>query len=590
MATHGAAARPALPGDAVQILPSGWLWTTIGELAQVNPGHARVQDLPNDLPVTFVPMAAVEAEQGTIAAPVERALSAVRRGFTPFVEADVIWAKITPCMENGKAAVARGLKNGLGFGSTEFHVLRSEPGILPEWLFHFVRQASFRESAKRSFVGAVGQQRVPASFIRVYPIPLAPTAEQHRIVAEIEKHLTRLGTAVTALKRAQTNLRRYRASVLKAACEGRLVPQDPNDEPASELLKRILADRRARWEAEQQKERLGRSNPWTGDGWKRRYQEATGVDSTCLAELPSGWVWATLSQLSWDAGYGTSQRCDYGVAGPPVLRIPNVSGGKIDTTDLKRAVHADGFDADESVRPDDLLVIRTNGSKELIGRSALVRDDMSEPHFYASYLIRFRLVGLAGVASWVATLWDAPVVREQVVRGAATTAGQYNVNLASLSGLAIPLAPLAEQQRIVNEVKRRLSVTKELDAVVEANLKRAERLRQSILKRAFEGRLVPQDPADEQASVLLERGKPNPPAPFPAREGGARRGSLNLVGADQIPASFPAGEGGARQESLNLLGADQIPASFPAREGGGQERTGGKKGRRRGASRGRGGD
>ena len=130
---------------------------------------------------------------------------------------------------------------------------------------------------------------------------------------------------------------------------------------------------------------------------------------------------------------------------------------------------------------------------------------MERAHFYASYLIRFRLVGGVKVGNWIAAIWDCDQNRKWIEREAATSAGQYNISLSKLYRLLLPIAPENEQTRIVAEVERRLSVIDELEMQVEANLKRAERLRQAILKRAFEGKLVPQDPNDEPASMLLER-------------------------------------------------------------------------------------
>lgn len=224
-------------------LPRGWVWTSLGEISEVNPRDSQVRELPDDMPVTFLPMAAIDAARGVITEREDRALSQVRKGFTSFRNGDVLLAKITPSMQNGKATIAADLKNGIGFGSTEFHVLRPEQGVSSQWVFYFVRQERFRADAKANFTGTAGQLRVPSGFMIAYPIPLAPLPEQRRIAAEIEKQFTRLDAGVAALKRVQAALKRYKAAVLKAACEGRLVPQDPNDEPASVLLERIRADR-----------------------------------------------------------------------------------------------------------------------------------------------------------------------------------------------------------------------------------------------------------------------------------------------------------------------------------------------------------
>ena len=127
-------------------------------------------------------MAAVDEQLGVITACEDRPLAEVSKGYTSFEVGDVLFAKITPCMENGKVAVARRLTNGVGRGSTEFYVLRPDNQVLGEYVYHFVRQGWFRDEAKRSFTGTAGQQRVPKSFMENVPIPLPSLDEQRRIV------------------------------------------------------------------------------------------------------------------------------------------------------------------------------------------------------------------------------------------------------------------------------------------------------------------------------------------------------------------------------------------------------------------------
>jgi type I restriction enzyme, S subunit len=146
-------------------LAEGWVRIKLPEVCALNPPKPPPASLPADASVSFVPMPAVDAEEGAIVNPVPRAFSEVRKGFTAFRDGDVIMAKITPCMENGKAAIARGLLNGLGFGSTEFHVLRSTGTVLPEYVYYFIRQESFRRSAEQDMTGSVGQKRVPGTFL-----------------------------------------------------------------------------------------------------------------------------------------------------------------------------------------------------------------------------------------------------------------------------------------------------------------------------------------------------------------------------------------------------------------------------------------
>lgn len=154
----------------------------LGDVCEVNPRLPREHDLKDDSEVTFVPMAAVSEVSGAIESAAIRRYADVKKGYTPFADGDVLFAKITPCMENGKAALASGLAGGRGFGSTEFHVLRARGSVLPEWIYYFVRREPFRREAKRNFTGTAGQQRVPASFLQDTPVPVPSLDEQRRIV------------------------------------------------------------------------------------------------------------------------------------------------------------------------------------------------------------------------------------------------------------------------------------------------------------------------------------------------------------------------------------------------------------------------
>lgn len=466
-------------------LPSGWASATTGKIASLNP---RNLDVPphDDEEVSFVPMAAVEAGTGRLDASHSRVWSDVRSGFTRFQEDDVLFAKITPSMENGKCAIASGLIGRRGAGSTEFHVLRSNGAVLPKLLVQFLLQESVRREARGSMKGVAGQLRVPSGFLENIAFPLPPLPEQHRIVQEIETQLTRLDAAVAALERAQANLKRYRAAVLRAACEGRLVATESElaraagreYEPADVLLVRILKERRA------------------------KRGEPPVPDASALPELPEGWVWATVDQVSLQVQYGTSAKTNEDGEGVPVLRMGNIVDGRLETGELKFLPPEHHEFPDLLLSHGDLLFNRTN-SAELVGKSAVYKGQPA-PCSFASYLIRVRPA--AGFApdflayylnSSHGRAWIRSVVSQQV--------GQANVNGSKLRALRIPLPPGAEQRRIVAEMERRLSVIEELETSLDHCVKRADRLRQSILKRAFEGKLVPQDPNDEPASVLLER-------------------------------------------------------------------------------------
>lgn len=168
-------------------LPPGWRWARLGEVCGINPRRPQGFRRRPEAPTTFVPMSAVEHERGIVDAPETRPYQEVARGYTYFQEGDVLFAKITPCMQNGKAAIAAGLLDGIGFGSTEFHVLRPSSAVRAEWVHFFVRRPRFRDEAARHFTGTVGHQRVPDEFLSTSLIPVPPPDEQQRIAARLSE-------------------------------------------------------------------------------------------------------------------------------------------------------------------------------------------------------------------------------------------------------------------------------------------------------------------------------------------------------------------------------------------------------------------
>lgn len=473
-----------------ETLPPGWVWTTIGQVAKVNLRNPAIRDLPPDTIITFVPMAAVDADSGTIADPKEIKLSDVKPGLTLFSEGDVIFAKITPCMENGKSAIARNVKNRFGVGSTEFHVLTPEPNVTAEWIYHFIRQQEFREKAKANFSGTAGQLRVKAEFLFNSPFPLAPLPEQRRIVAAIETHFSRLDAAVAKLKRIQANLKRYRAAVLKAACEGRLVTQDPGDEPADQLLARILAERRRQWQAAN----LG-----------KKYTEPVAPQTDDLPPLPSGWVWTTLDAISQvRTGVAKGRKFEDQIPiSMPYLRVANVQDGFLDLSEVKTIEIRPNEVERYRLLPGDIL-FNEGGDRDKLGRGAIWNGELQDC-IHQNHVFAVRLGTKEIVAKWINLVRQLSYARDYFWKLASQTTNLASINSSNLRGLPIPLAPQSEQTRIVAEVEQRLSVIDAMEKSVTADLQRAARLRQAILKRAFSGRLVAQTPTDEPASRLLER-------------------------------------------------------------------------------------
>jgi type I restriction enzyme S subunit len=168
------------------LLRRGWEIKRLDEVCEINPSRKEVASLPDGLDVSFVPMAAV-SEDGRLLEAKTKKVGEVRKGFPHFKEKDVLVAKITPCFENGKRWLASSLTNGVGFGSTEFHVLRAIAGVLPEWIYYAVSLPEFRRDGQRRMTGTAGQKRVPSSFLGGYMIPVPPPAVQEEIVAVLQR-------------------------------------------------------------------------------------------------------------------------------------------------------------------------------------------------------------------------------------------------------------------------------------------------------------------------------------------------------------------------------------------------------------------
>lgn len=381
-------------------------------------------------------------------------------------------------------------------------------GIDPNYVMYGLRAFEHEILHSATKTGTTVQSIVFPELLQ-FKLPLAPLAEQRRIVAEIEKHFTRLDAAVAALERARANLKRYRAAVLKAACEGRLVPTEAelaraegrDYETGEQLLQRILQERRAKWEAEELAKLRAKGKEPKDDRWKAKYQEPAAPDTSHLPELPEGWCYVAVGQLASVETGATPLRSNaaYYSGGT----IPWVTSGALNRPYIldaeERITELALAETNAKVFPAGTLLIAMYGEGRTRGKVSELRIDAATNQACAALM----LDGLATRSRPYVKLFF--VHNYEALRRLSSGGVQPNLNLSVIRQTVIPLPPLAEQQRIVAEVERRLSVVEELERQVEASLKRAARLRQAILRRAFAGKLVPQDPNDEPASVLLER-------------------------------------------------------------------------------------
>lgn len=217
-----------------------WEYVELGNICKVNPKKIDTTDLSDDLEVSFFPMSALSEIYGEITEPQTRQLKEVRTGYTNFSEGDVVFAKITPCMENGKSAVIGKLVNDIGFGTTEFYVLRCGPKLYNFYLYHLLRDKHFRDEAKAVMTGAVGQQRVPKSFLEKYILHLPSVPEQKEIAQRLDETFAREIKISGIAESVLTQIDYIKKSILSRAFRGELGTNDPAEESAEELLKTVL--------------------------------------------------------------------------------------------------------------------------------------------------------------------------------------------------------------------------------------------------------------------------------------------------------------------------------------------------------------
>lgn len=398
------------------------------------------------------------------------------------------------------------------------------------WLNAFVSSFEYRTQAAAASAG-IGRSNINAKSIGRIRLRLPPLPEQRRIVEALESYFTRLDDAVATLERVQRNLKRYRASVLKAAVEGRLVPTEAelaraegrDYEPASVLLERILAERRRRWEEAELAKMEAKGKVPKDDGWKGKYTEPVAPDTTELPELPEGWCWASIEQLSDRITKGTTPTSlgfDYVDAGEVrFVRVESLRDRHID-----HAVPSAFIDqtthralARSQLRSGDLLYSIAG----TLGRIGLVSEfDTPANTNQALAIIR-------GATEYVLDRFILCVLEsdygQRLVLERGRGGAMQNLSLADVGSIPVPLAPTSEQERVALAADRALSLGADVDGNVRATIVRCTRERQSILKWAFEGRLVAQDPTDEPASALLERIQAEREATAPAKKSSAPR-------------------------------------------------------------------
>jgi type I restriction enzyme, S subunit len=444
--------------------PEGWTAARLGDVCEVNPRKPPADLLGKHAPVTFIPMAAVDEIAGAITRRETRPYGDVRKGYTAFAEGDVILAKITPCFENGKAAIATDLENDIGFGSSEFHVLRPLGGVIAKYIYQYLRQPRFREEAANHMTGTAGQERVSVEYVRDHELPVPPTTEQWRIIEKLEALLTRVSAARERLERVPRLLKRFRQAVLAAACEGRLTEGWREASPTS-----LASD--------------GALHDWT---------------TTTLGELTS---LVTSGSRGW-AQY-------YADAGPLFIRAQDINADELRLDDVAHVRPPRGSEgARTRVKQHDLLVTITGAN---VTKTAFVREPISEA--YVSQHVALVRLHEPALDSWVHLWLLSPAHGRKQLLEYAYGAGKPGLNLDNVRDVTLAVPPDGEREEIVRRIQSLFSLADAIERRVTAALVRAEKLPQAILSRAFAGELVPTEAelarsegrSYETAEELLER-------------------------------------------------------------------------------------
>jgi type I restriction enzyme, S subunit len=434
----------------VSELPDSWAMGTISDLVDVAPkSHCTDSTV-----VGFVPMNRMGKTFRDIPTFETRKWSEVKKGYTHFADGDVLVARITPCFENGKAGIARGLPNGLGAGSTEYVVLRPKVGVATsEYVLARLKTDEFLFAGARAMTGAVGQQRVPKSVIESYPVPIAPFPEQQRISLKLTALLADVDACRERLDRVPQILKKFREAVLEAAVSGRLTEE-----------------------------------------W--RIAQAIDLDAWSTASVES------LCTTTFDGPFGSHLKSsDYSDSGIRVVRLENIGHlqfrGELQTfvTRTKyRKLQKHALLKDDVVFSSFVdEVVRVCLIPESLGPAINKADcfclrisaDKASPKFVA-----YRLATPTTYSDFAA-----------MVRGVT----RPRVNISHLKKYEIAVPPIGEQIEIVRRVDNLFEIADSLQRRYLDTVKQVEKLTPSVLAKAFRGELVPQDPNDEPAGEMLER-------------------------------------------------------------------------------------
>ncbi|MEI7910839.1 MAG: restriction endonuclease subunit S [Verrucomicrobiota bacterium] len=482
---------PITNDQAPFVVPPSWAWTRLGEVGDWGSGSTPPRG-NHELYGGNIPwLKSGELNDNQSLSGSEESVTelALKTGsFRRNIPGDVLLAMYGATI--GKVAILAepAVTNQAVCGCTPFK------GVINRYLITYLisQRANFHSASEGG-----AQPNISKIKIVGFPFPLPPLAEQKRIVAKVDElmalcdrldaqqqeratrhaDLARASLARFAAAPTPANLhflfhKSYtitpadlRKSILTLAVQGKLVPQDPNDEPANRLIDRILKLRQKFAQGQRAKvvKRL-------------RILDSTSFDHN----IPDLWTWCRLGELVLDFRYGTSRKCARNASGVPVLRIPNIQSGRIDSTDLKFTDMPPSEFNELRLQKGDVLLVRSNGSESLVGRSAVASVE-DERFAYAGYLVRARIPQKEIFSPYLHLALSTPSVRNQIESPIRTTSGVKNINTTELSNLVLSLPPLAEQRRIVVKVDQLMALVDELETQIAASRATANNLLEALV-------------------------------------------------------------------------------------------------------------
>ncbi|WP_455256982.1 restriction endonuclease subunit S [Peptoniphilus asaccharolyticus] len=424
-------------------VPDSWAWSRFSSAFVVNPRNS----LPDDTEVSFIPMLLIQEGYANNHTSEEKIWGKVKSGFTHFAENDIGVAKITPCFENKKSVVFKNLKNGFGAGTTELHIIRSINGsIYPEYVLWNIKTDAFITNGVNAFSGAVGQKRIGKNFIEKSLIPIAPTSEQKRIVECISIAFERIDEIDIAKEAFKLDIDVIKSKILDFAIRGNLVPQDPNDEPASVLLDRIRAEKEELIKEGKIKRDKKESVIFKGED--NSYYRLTSDNKRNIIDIPfdipDNWEWCNLSMIgSTNIGL-TYKPADIVADGTMVLRSSNIINGKIDLSDLVKVNST--IRENQYIQENDILICARNGSKALVGKCAIF-ENVNEKASFGAFMAVYR----SRCFRYVYYFLNSEFFRNTFSNDDSKQINQLTQDM--IKNTAIPLPPLAEQKRIVKAIE-----------------------------------------------------------------------------------------------------------------------------------------